>query len=256
MAENASNEVSLLESIVPHDRKESALRLFAENNYQIKGERMYMILYLLILSFSSQYLLILFILQSYLQQGMLDKVMLEQPNHGMNWSPNSKKSFANTIDRSKDFTKVASTMDKTKGDCQAYYYSSFKCTREYMELKRSTQKKESSSRRSTITTRGSRRCSSSGTSSNNDDSNDDENNRISSPQHDTTPNDVGEPWTGECTKCKGDGELLCCDGCDSMFHLRCAALEHVPSGNWFCEECIAQRGKKRERERKREIGRV
>ena len=189
--------------------------------------------------------------------------MLEQPNHGMNWSPNSKKSFANTIDRSKDFTKVASTMDnKTKGDCQAYYYSSFKCTREYMELKRSTQKKESSSRRSTITTRGSRRCSSSGNSSNNDDnsSNDDENNSFSSPQRDTTLH-VDEPWTGECTKCKGDGELLCCDGCDSMFHLRCAALEHVPSGNWFCEECIARRGvrmhcskgvKKSERERGRE----
>ena len=51
MAENASNEVSLLESIVPHDRKESALKLFAQNNYQIKGERICMILYLLIVSF-------------------------------------------------------------------------------------------------------------------------------------------------------------------------------------------------------------
>ena len=37
MAKNKIAEVTLLESIVPHDRKESALRLFAENNYSIKG---------------------------------------------------------------------------------------------------------------------------------------------------------------------------------------------------------------------------
>ena len=37
MAKNKIAEVTLLESIVPHDRKESALRLFAENNYSING---------------------------------------------------------------------------------------------------------------------------------------------------------------------------------------------------------------------------
>lgn len=37
MAGRASIEVSLLESIIPHDRKESALTLFHENSYQLNG---------------------------------------------------------------------------------------------------------------------------------------------------------------------------------------------------------------------------
>ena len=60
--------------------------------------------------------------------GILDKVMREEPNHGMNWSPASKKNFTSNIDRKKDFTKVAKAMSKSTGDCQAYYYSSFKNT--------------------------------------------------------------------------------------------------------------------------------
>ena len=39
LARNASTEVSLLESIVPHDRRESALRLFHENKYKINGKK-------------------------------------------------------------------------------------------------------------------------------------------------------------------------------------------------------------------------
>ena len=54
--------------------------------------------------------------------------MREEPNHGMNWSPASKKNFTSNIDRKKDFTKVAKAMSKSTGDIQAYYYSSFKNT--------------------------------------------------------------------------------------------------------------------------------
>ena len=36
----ASRELDLLESIVPHDRKETALKLFHENNYQVNGTNM------------------------------------------------------------------------------------------------------------------------------------------------------------------------------------------------------------------------
>ena len=39
LARNASTEMSLLESIVPHDRRESALRLFHNNKYKINGKK-------------------------------------------------------------------------------------------------------------------------------------------------------------------------------------------------------------------------
>ena len=44
LAGNASTEVAVLESIVPHDRKESALRLFHENKYQLNGKYILFIL--------------------------------------------------------------------------------------------------------------------------------------------------------------------------------------------------------------------
>ena len=34
---DATEQINLLESIVPHDRKETALKLFHENGYQING---------------------------------------------------------------------------------------------------------------------------------------------------------------------------------------------------------------------------
>ena len=133
--------------------------------------------------------------------GILDKVMGEEPRHGMNWSPATKEKFTNTMNRKKDFTNVAKIMNKKKGDCQAYYYSSFKGTMEYLQMTRAP--KPQSIRQ--VRTR-------------------------------RTSSNVA---SGECEKCQGDGELLCCDMCDNMFHLRCVTppLEHVPSGNWFCNEC-------------------
>ena len=48
-----------------------------------------------------------------------------------------------------------------------------------------------------------------------------------------------------CEKCKEPGcdeDLLLCDGmdftCNAMFHYRCVGLTSVPSGLWFCEDCI------------------
>ena len=36
-ARESTEQINLLESIVPHDRKETALKLFHENGYQING---------------------------------------------------------------------------------------------------------------------------------------------------------------------------------------------------------------------------
>jgi len=32
--------------------------------------------------------------------------------------------------------------------------------------------------------------------------------------------------------------LLLCDGCDTPYHTHCVGLDSVPSGSWFCMECV------------------
>lgn len=41
-----------------------------------------------------------------------------------------------------------------------------------------------------------------------------------------------------CMACKLGGDLLCCDGCTSAYHLECASLTEVPKGRWYCTTCI------------------
>ncbi|GBG81750.1 hypothetical protein CBR_g33928 [Chara braunii] len=48
----------------------------------------------------------------------------------------------------------------------------------------------------------------------------------------------------ECVLCGMDGNLLCCDGCPAAFHTRCVvgmAKMTIPSGPWFCPECVIAR---------------
>ena len=44
----------------------------------------------------------------------------------------------------------------------------------------------------------------------------------------------------ECAVCRGEGELLCCDGCTSSYHRGCIDMkqnEELPEGRWLCPEC-------------------
>jgi hypothetical protein len=58
------------------------------------------------------------------------------PPRRLDWPPETRRAFARSITREKDFAGVSKRTKKTAGDCQAYYYSSFKCTREYSVAKR------------------------------------------------------------------------------------------------------------------------
>ncbi|KAJ4960472.1 hypothetical protein NE237_020382 [Protea cynaroides] len=40
-----------------------------------------------------------------------------------------------------------------------------------------------------------------------------------------------------CSICHFGGELLLCDGCPSVFHLRCVGIMDLPKGNWFYPSC-------------------
>ncbi|KAJ3196828.1 hypothetical protein HK101_007548 [Irineochytrium annulatum] len=41
-----------------------------------------------------------------------------------------------------------------------------------------------------------------------------------------------------CAICKSHGELVCCDGCPAVFHLKCLNVESLPDTEWFCETCV------------------
>lgn len=44
----------------------------------------------------------------------------------------------------------------------------------------------------------------------------------------------------ECAICKMEGDLICCDGCESSFHRACLDLPEEDSleGSWHCPECL------------------
>ncbi|KAK4239628.1 hypothetical protein C8A03DRAFT_13991 [Achaetomium macrosporum] len=47
--------------------------------------------------------------------------------------------------------------------------------------------------------------------------------------------------SSRCPVCDSSGDeevLLLCDGCDAAYHTHCIDLDGVPSGPWFCMECV------------------
>lgn len=52
-------------------------------------------------------------------------------------------------------------------------------------------------------------------------------------------------YNDHCRVCYKVGDLLCCETCPAVFHLHCLnpPLEQVPSEDWQCPICTAQRCK-------------
>ena len=47
-----------------------------------------------------------------------------------------------------------------------------------------------------------------------------------------------------CLSCGGNGELLCCDGCEAAFHFSCLDPPEHQNGHvgpWFCNKCQEKR---------------
>eukprot|EP00117_Sycon_ciliatum_P012573 scpid97427/ scgid1620/ Protein kinase C-binding protein 1; Cutaneous T-cell lymphoma-associated antigen se14-3; Rack7; Zinc finger MYND domain-containing protein 8 len=40
-----------------------------------------------------------------------------------------------------------------------------------------------------------------------------------------------------CWQCHKEGQVICCDGCPRVFHLKCAQLPAEPEGDWLCPVC-------------------
>jgi hypothetical protein len=61
---------------------------------------------------------------------------MEHPQK-LDWSEEAKTKFASSIAKTdKNFPAIARHLNENAGDCQAYYYSKFKRTREYFRMKR------------------------------------------------------------------------------------------------------------------------
>jgi len=61
------------------------------------------------------------------------------------------------------------------------------------------------------------------------------------------------PWDCHdetCHVCRRDGELLCCDSCNLVFHVSCVrpSLQAVPEGKWSCAYCKIDAGDEQEGE--------
>lgn len=48
-----------------------------------------------------------------------------------------------------------------------------------------------------------------------------------------------KPSFDYCVKCGKGGLLILCDGCPRAFHQRCANLNDIPVGDYFCDYCLA-----------------
>ena len=47
-----------------------------------------------------------------------------------------------------------------------------------------------------------------------------------------------DPNEDACKQCGLGGELICCDGCPAVYHLKCLGLSDVPEGSWHCPACV------------------
>lgn len=44
-------------------------------------------------------------------------------------------------------------------------------------------------------------------------------------------------WDNNCYVCSKPGEVICCEGCSKVAHLKCLKLRVIPENDWYCHDC-------------------
>ncbi|XP_043205125.1 protein kinase C-binding protein 1-like isoform X2 [Amphibalanus amphitrite] len=57
------------------------------------------------------------------------------------------------------------------------------------------------------------------------------------PRPSDTAANTGTPNDNFCWVCHREGQVVCCETCPRVFHLKCAQLSTDPPGDWVCVEC-------------------
>jgi hypothetical protein len=53
----------------------------------------------------------------------------------------------------------------------------------------------------------------------------------------TFPYDSTDGHFELCVICGLSGDVLCCETCENVMHAKCAGLNTIPEGDWFCKKC-------------------
>ena len=62
--------------------------------------------------------------------------------------------------------------------------------------------------------------------------------------------EVEGEWETRCYMCRKGGNVVCCDGCSHVVHLKCAGLKKAPN-SWECNNCKERKRNKGGRQGRR-----
>lgn len=132
-----------------------------------------------------------------------------EPLDGSHWSTEQKNKFHKILMAyGKDIEYLSNYLGKSIQNCLCYYYGSYKYTADYVKFKKMNKQHRL-------------RCE-----------------RI----------DFGLQKGDHCGVCNGDGDLICCDGCDNAYHAQCVSppLVKIPDEEWYCVTCTKKTSKSKE----------
>lgn len=49
--------------------------------------------------------------------------------------------------------------------------------------------------------------------------------------------DASREWDENCYICEDGGNMLCCEGCSKVAHVKCLKLKKAPKDDWYCNDC-------------------
>lgn len=75
---------------------------------------------------------------------------------------------------------------------------------------------------------------------------DEESDEESDGEFDDEAEDDEEDWDNNCYICNKPGEVICCETCSRVAHIKCLLLRVVPESDWYCHECREKLQNKRQ----------